>query len=283
MFKIGEFSCFSRVSVKMLRHYDEINLLKPAHVDATTGYRYYMADQLPRLNQIILLKDLGFSLEQIAHLIDAHLSGDEMRGVLKLKETEIERHIQTEMQRLSQLKVALQHLEETQHLTTYPIIVRQVPSQRVVGLRRCVQSGDISALFDEVEAYVAGYKARSLSPPMLIYHDTEFEDDWQYIEVVIPVTETIPATQHIKVYELQAELMACIVFVGDYYHADTLIQQFPKWLEVNQYRASGALREVYLRFGADNKGYVLPDAYLTDNPASYVTELQLPITRIETV
>ncbi len=283
MFKIGEFSCFSRVSIKMLRHYDEINLLKPAHVDAATGYRYYMADQLPRLNQIILLKDLGFSLEQIAHLIDADLSVDEMRGVLKLKQTEIEQHIQTETQRLSQLKMALEHLEETHRLTTYPIIVRQVPPQWVAGLRRCVQSGDISTLFDEMEAYVAGYKARSLSPPMLIYHDTEFEDDWQDIEVIIPLTDIIPATQQIKVYELQAELMACIVFVGDYYYADALIQQFPKWLELNAYQANGSLREVYLRFGADNNGYVLPDAYLTDNPASYVTELQLPITRIEMV
>lgn len=65
MFKISEFSRFTRVSVKMLRHYDEIGLLRPAHIDPVNNYRYYSADQLPRLNRIIALKDLGFSLSEI--------------------------------------------------------------------------------------------------------------------------------------------------------------------------------------------------------------------------
>ena len=71
MFKIGDFSKFSRVSVKMLRHYDELGLLKPALVDPATNYRYYSADQLPRLNRIIALKDLGFTLEQVGRLFNA--------------------------------------------------------------------------------------------------------------------------------------------------------------------------------------------------------------------
>ncbi len=61
MLKIGDFSKLSRVSVQALRHYDEMNLLKPAQVDTFTGYRYYSASQLPRFNRILALKDLGFS------------------------------------------------------------------------------------------------------------------------------------------------------------------------------------------------------------------------------
>ena len=61
MFKIGDFSKLSRVSVKTLRYYDELGLLKPANVDDFTGYRYYVIDQMPRLNRILALKDLGFS------------------------------------------------------------------------------------------------------------------------------------------------------------------------------------------------------------------------------
>jgi DNA-binding transcriptional MerR regulator len=67
MIKIGDFSKLSQATVKALRLYDEMGLLKPARVDNFTGYRYYSADQLPRLNRILALKDLGFSLEQIAH------------------------------------------------------------------------------------------------------------------------------------------------------------------------------------------------------------------------
>ena len=96
MFRIGDFSKFSRVSIKMLRHYDEIGLLKPVHVDPFTSYRYYSVDQLPRLNRIIALKDLGFTLEQITRLLDEGLSAEQIKGMLKLKRAEIEQQLQAE-------------------------------------------------------------------------------------------------------------------------------------------------------------------------------------------
>ncbi len=80
MFKIGEFSKLSQVTVKTLRYYDEIGLLKPAEVDRFTSYRYYSVDQLPRLNRILALKDLGLSLDQVAHLLDGNLPPGHFRG-----------------------------------------------------------------------------------------------------------------------------------------------------------------------------------------------------------
>ena len=63
MLKIGDFSKLSYVSAKALRHYDDLGLLQPAHIDPATGYRYYTVDQLPRLHRILALKDLGLALE----------------------------------------------------------------------------------------------------------------------------------------------------------------------------------------------------------------------------
>lgn len=60
MLKIGDFSKLSRVSVRMLRHYDEIGLLKPAKIDPFTDYRYYSEAQLPMICRITSLKDMGF-------------------------------------------------------------------------------------------------------------------------------------------------------------------------------------------------------------------------------
>jgi DNA-binding transcriptional MerR regulator len=88
MFKIGEFSRLSRVSVRMLRHYDQLGLLTPSQTDPFTGYRYYSAQQLPRLNRIIALRDLGFSLEQIAGMLDEELSTTSFWG-WKLKRAEV--------------------------------------------------------------------------------------------------------------------------------------------------------------------------------------------------
>ena len=74
MFRIGEFSQMAQVTIRTLRHYDELGLLKPVHIDRFTDYRYYTIEQLLQLNRILVLKDLGFSLEQIARSLKDDVS-----------------------------------------------------------------------------------------------------------------------------------------------------------------------------------------------------------------
>src|SRR5689334_3117200 len=96
MFKIGDFSRLSRVTVKALRFYDEMGLLKPCQVDEFTGYRYYAADQLPRLHRILALKDLGFTLEQIRELLQKNVGPNELRTALDAKRCEVRRRVREE-------------------------------------------------------------------------------------------------------------------------------------------------------------------------------------------
>ena len=72
MLKIGDFSKLSRVSIRMLRHYDDIGLLKPAETDPFTGYRYYREDQLLVMGRITALKDMGFSLADIVRILEIY-------------------------------------------------------------------------------------------------------------------------------------------------------------------------------------------------------------------
>lgn len=65
LYKIGEFSRRTNVSVKTLRYYDEINLFKPQEIDLFSGYRYYSDEQIDDLKVILSLKEVGFSLEEI--------------------------------------------------------------------------------------------------------------------------------------------------------------------------------------------------------------------------
>ena len=104
MLKIGDFSRLSRVTVKALRYYDEIGLLKPVAVDRFTGYRYYSADQLPRLNRIIVLKNLGLSLEEVSQLLNNDLPAEHIRQLLHVKRAEIRQRLQDEQGRLDQVK-----------------------------------------------------------------------------------------------------------------------------------------------------------------------------------
>ena len=94
MFKIGDFSKLGQISVRMLRHYDQLGLLKPDHVDKFTGYRYYTAGQLAHLNRILFFKDLGFSLQQIKDLLSNNLPNAQLRGMLMMKQVELEREVQ---------------------------------------------------------------------------------------------------------------------------------------------------------------------------------------------
>ena len=112
MFKIGEFSKLSHVTVKTLRYYDKIGLLKPAEVDRFTSYRYYSASQLPRLNRILALKDLGLSLDQIARLLDHDLPPDQIRGMLRLKQVELQEQLEEEQARLARVEQRLSQIEQ---------------------------------------------------------------------------------------------------------------------------------------------------------------------------
>lgn len=111
MLKIGVFAKEAQITVKTLRHYAKLGLLKPVWIDRFTGYRYYTREQMPRLNRILALKDLGFSLEQIGRILQNDLTLDELRGMLRLKCAELEQHIEEEQARLARAEARLHQIE----------------------------------------------------------------------------------------------------------------------------------------------------------------------------
>lgn len=133
MLKIGHFSKLSHVTVKALRLYDQLGLLKPAHVDHFTGYRYYSADQLPRLNRILAFKDLGFSLEQIAKVLDENLPPAEIRGMLRLKYAELQRLVEEEQARLLRVEARLKQIEREDTMLNYDIVLKTVEPIKVAS------------------------------------------------------------------------------------------------------------------------------------------------------
>lgn len=111
MLRIGEFAQIGQVSVATLRHYDQDDLLKPAALDPDTGYRSYALDQLPRLNRILALKDLGFPLGEIAHLLDTDLSPERLRGMFVAQQAHVQETIAAEQARLARIAARLRQIE----------------------------------------------------------------------------------------------------------------------------------------------------------------------------
>jgi DNA-binding transcriptional MerR regulator len=135
MLKIGDFSKVAQVSVKRLRHYSDRGLLPPAWIDRFTGYRYYTLEQLPRLNRILALMDLGLSLEQIQQLLLDDLPVAELQGMIRLKRVELSRHIEEEQARLARLEARLQQITQEGTVPEYEVILKPVAQQTVAGIR----------------------------------------------------------------------------------------------------------------------------------------------------
>ena len=272
MFKIGEFSKLSQVPVKTLRYYDQIGLLKPAQVDRFTNYRYYSATQLPRLNRILALKGLGLSLEQIGQLLDQHLSPDQIRGMLRLKQVEIQEKLNEENARLGRVEQMLRQIELEEEMPKQDIVLKSIPPQSVIAVRDNIPTyGAINQLFGEAFAYLGQHQLQPVGPPIGLYHDQDFRDVNPDVEVAVPVAKQAPEGERVKPRQLLAvEEMACLVHKGGYDTIGGSYGQVMGWIEENGYQLAGPTREVYLQ-GPESG----------EDTSQYVTEIQVPVKRNE--
>ena len=138
MLRIGDFSQLGQVTVVTLRHYDELGLLRPSHIDPFTDYRYYTIDQLPHLNRILELKDLGLSLDQIKSLLGSALSPGQLRGMLRLKRGEIEQQLQTEQARLARVESRLRQIEQEDAPPAIDVVLRRHETHTLLLTRQFV-------------------------------------------------------------------------------------------------------------------------------------------------
>jgi DNA-binding transcriptional MerR regulator len=279
MLKIGDFSKLGRVSIVALRHYDDLGLLKPATIDPDSGYRYYSVDQLPRLNRILALKDLGFSLEQVARLLSDELPAAQIRGMLILKRAELEQQVTAQQHRLVAVEARLRHIEREGANPSYDVRLRAGEPLLVATIREVVPAADgIERLFDEVEVYAAAHRARAAGPPLAIYHDTDYRERNLDVEVAVPLSAPLPGTGHVTVSALSGfATLACTIHSGSYATIDQAYSTLYGWIATHGYAAAGPHREVYLRFGVGAVDFTLPAVYLTNDSGEYVTELQVPV------
>ena len=130
MFRIGEFSRLTQVSVRMLRYYDEVGLLTPAEVNKWTGHRLYSAEQIPRLNKILYLRDSGLNVSEIALALT--MDEQSLLAQLDKKRAEIERAIQAEKEKLRKIELAKRELQRGKGELHYNICVRSIPAYPVL-------------------------------------------------------------------------------------------------------------------------------------------------------
>ena len=182
MFKIGEFSRLGRVTIDTLYHYDRVGLLKSMKVDPFTGYRYYSAKQLHTLNRILALKDVGFSLEEIAYIFQDALTDEEVGGMLKLQLVSAERDLQNAQSRLNRIKARLKHLNLEDSMTTYEVTLKSVDSVTVAAIREVVATAEqvptrCNVLFNTIAQWMVKNNLPIGSPVTLYFNDSHTQEN----------------------------------------------------------------------------------------------------------
>jgi DNA-binding transcriptional MerR regulator len=279
MFRIGEFSRIAQVSGRLLRYYDEIGLLSPEFTDPQTGYRYYSAHQLFRLNRILVLKELGLSLEQVARLLGQNTSTDEIRGMLTLRKAQIEQTVQEEMARFRDIEARLQQLETQGHIQERDIVLKSVPAQDYLALREVLPGmGAVRQLVMNIVDVVPPAVGKNAlgTIAIMMKHSPTYEPEALDVEVGYLLTGSVPKRITLSEGRIMAtrklpavDTMATMVHLGPVNESHSSYGILASWLETNQYLIAGNGREILIQLPLPGK----------ENEA--ITELQLPVTKLE--
>jgi DNA-binding transcriptional MerR regulator len=268
----------------MLRHYDQIGLLKPASIDSDSGYRFYSIDQLPRINKIMYLKNLGFPLQVIAELVDEQISLEEMEAKLLKRQQELEHEITLSHIHLNEVKERLRSIHLERVAPQYEVNIKSADAMVVASLREVVPHVSMmgeyclqmyTTLYEELKRL----QIEPVAPEVTFYH----QDSYSETDIDMEVSTAIAGTSaHIEA--LAGSLLTCrhlayepevasVVYSGSVEGIEVAIFELLKWLGRNDWTVAGEMRELHVSGPVHQNGVLVERA---------VIELQLPIKKWET-
>ncbi|RCX23033.1 DNA-binding transcriptional MerR regulator [Fontibacillus phaseoli] len=273
VFKIGEFSKLTQVSIRMLRYYDETGLLKPARIDNDSGYRYYSVEQISLLHKIIFLRDTGFTVSEIALAISNWESCFVTRQ-LRDKRQEIVYGIRKEQEKLKKIEMALRDIHADNMAVHCNVTLKSVPSYKVLSLRRIIPDYfSEGSLWMELTRYIEaeGLAIPQSSKTFAVYHDKDFKERDVDVEVCVVVDEVLrKSSDGFTFHETeQIDTMACALVDGPYENIGSAFLALARWLHLHeQYSMVGLNRQIC------HKG-----PWNEENPECYLTEIQIPVVK----
>jgi DNA-binding transcriptional MerR regulator len=254
VFRIGEFAQIAQVSGRQLRFYDQLGLLQPAHIDQQTGYRYYAIRQLPRLNSILALKELGLSLEQIGPLLDKEISATELRGMLTMKRAQIERTLAEEETRLRRIESRIAQIDKHGEVGNVDVIVKSVSAIPFLSINCLCDTMDEAMRMIRTVAEEAQQQIRpALRDKLIVVARHDRDDEKLDLDIGWSLTRASNAAVRVaggltlRASELPAaDRMATIVRPGTNSESHGPFGALGRWIEANGYDVAGPCREVFL-------------------------------------
>jgi DNA-binding transcriptional MerR regulator len=268
VFGVGAFARVAQVSVRTLHHYDDIGLLPPAQVDPQTGYRWYRADQLPRLNRILALRDLGLPLDEVRRVVDDEVSVDELRGMLRLRQAEARDRVAAERERLGRVEARLRVMELEGRIGEYDVVVKPLDALHVALVDTTAPSfgnatlGPIfGRLFGELFRELDRAGVEHTGPHIALYEPSDDPAAPITVMAAVPVDDEDVSAGRVRVVDLPPVARAAVtVHRGSMARVEDGYQSLLRWADETGEQIDGYSREIYLD--------------MTGDPDSWITELQ---------
>lgn len=269
MLQIGVFSLLTRISIRMLRHYNDVGLLIPAHIDNETNYRFYDESQLPVANKIQALRSMGLGIPAVKEILKEYDDVASLVKYLNIQVMQKQEELRNIENHLSQLKTTIKRLEKTDDLVQCSIVVKEIPKHNVASMRDIIfarmQEGE---LWNALDRKLTALNVKKAKPAFYygIFHNEGYVENNLDVEVQIEVVGNYADTEHIKFKTIPHTLAATITYQGAYELLPEMWETLASWAKDNNYEFSGEIFNIY---------HVFPqDKY---NAETFITEACFPI------
>lgn len=269
MLRIGDFSKLSRISIRMLRHYNEIGLLVPENIDDFTGYRYYSEAQLPIANRITALKDMGFSLAVVGEIMQEYSNPERLKVYLQLKQTEVKEQAENISKQLLLLENTLTQLRKDGSVMNYNVTLKELPQRTVASVRKVISTYEEEGqLWGILMGETASFNMQDTDPSytLAVFHDKEHKENNVDVEVQKSVKGKYNNTENVVFKTVEAINIASATYKGSYEKMKEVNEAVANWVDINGYEFNGAAFNIY---------HVSP--HETKNPDEFVTEVCYPV------
>lgn len=271
MLKIGDFSKLSRISIRMLRHYNEINLLIPDSTDEITGYRYYSEAQLPLANRINSLKNMGFSLAMITEILKDYGDIESLKKYLLLKHAEIKEQAENTNRQLLLLETTIMRFGKDENMMNHTVTLKEMPERMVTSLRKIIPAYDMEGmLWEQLMREITAQNVQIANPchSLAIFHDKGYKENDVDVEIQISVEGKYKSTEDVIFKTVEVIQIASSTYSGGYDQITAVNEAVANWIADNNYEFDGKMFSIY---------HVSPS--MDPNSENWVTEVCAPIKR----
>lgn len=263
MYRIGEFSKITNMTVKTLRYYDEENILKPSYRNEDNGYRFYNDNDFKTAQLIGVLRELEFSISEIKDVLWNCEDSDDLSYFLEEKKKIIEDRIRKERILLKKINLYTKPSGREEKIMDYKVEVKNFDPIKVAAIRFTGKYDEVGEYFKTIYSVVKG---NANGAPFNCFYDDDYKEVAD-IEVCVPISKSITHPE-IAVKEIPAIKAITTTHVGSYANLNIAYKALYDYAREKNLKFKIPSRALYI------KG---PGIIFMGNPNKYVTEIIVPI------